>query len=89
MITGNYLVLDSGAVLKRLASPSVYHTGTDSLYELDEEGFLLLQNCAVSGVPEDSIKDRGFLDFCIEEGILRPSDTPAPRSLRLRPAPVQ
>lgn len=85
-----YLILHEKAVLRHLERPSVYQTASDSLYEMDEEGFQFLEACAgeAGGMPEAAAEDREFVDFCIDENILRLSDRPEPRALRLRPAPV-
>jgi radical SAM protein with 4Fe4S-binding SPASM domain len=58
------------AVLKWLETPSVYHMGTDELYELDEVSFDFLKKCT----PEDgcSDADREFIDYCVQENILSP-----------------
>jgi radical SAM protein with 4Fe4S-binding SPASM domain len=56
------------AVLKWLENPSVYHTGTDELYELDEVSFDFLKKC--SSEEGCNSEDMAFIDYCLQEGIL-------------------
>jgi MoaA/NifB/PqqE/SkfB family radical SAM enzyme len=60
--------LTDRCVLRRLEIPSVYNIEADELYELDEEAFEFLKNCASpDGCPSG---DATFIDSCIQEGIL-------------------
>ncbi len=61
-----YLAKD--AVLKLLETPAVYNLRSDELYELDDEGFALLEACSGrdGGIAERS----DFIDFCLAEDLL-------------------
>jgi radical SAM protein with 4Fe4S-binding SPASM domain len=74
------------AVLKWLETPSIYQIAKDELYELDTESFRFLKNCAC---PDGcSSKDSGFIDFCVDEGLLTTEATTVKRpSLEQSPAP--
>jgi MoaA/NifB/PqqE/SkfB family radical SAM enzyme len=55
-------------VLRFLERPSVYLISTDALYELDDEAFGFLRECAS---PEGGTSgDKEFIRYCLEEGIL-------------------
>lgn len=54
--------------LKFLEFPSVYNISSDEIYELDEQAFDLLKNCASKSGCEVESKD--FLEYCLSEGIL-------------------
>jgi hypothetical protein len=60
--------LSRESVLKRLETPSVYNIKKDDLYELDEESFEFLQNCAA--VTGCEAAEDGFVGYCLKEGIL-------------------
>ncbi len=60
--------LSRESVLKRLETPSVYNIKKDDLYELDEESFEFLQNCAA--VRGCEAADNSFVGYCLKEGIL-------------------
>ncbi len=64
--------LTRDAVIKWLETPSIYHIEKDDLYELDNESFEFLQNCASeNGCNVESASDRSeFIDYCLKEGIL-------------------
>ena len=56
------------AVLKWLETPSIYQVAKDELYELDDDSFRFLKNCATE--QGCSSKDGAFIDYCLEEGLL-------------------
>ncbi len=56
------------AVLKWLETPSIYQIANDELYELDNDSFRFLKDCAgEQGCPS---RDSAFTDYCVEEGLL-------------------
>jgi len=76
--------LTKGAVLKWLETPSVYQMESDDLYELDEDSFSFLRECA---------SDRGcgagkneFTEYCLAEGVLT-TDKISKRHPPLRKSP--
>lgn len=60
--------LSRRAVLKWLEVPTVYHIAKDELYELDDDSFRFMKNCAMDD--GCSSKDGAFIDYCMEEGLL-------------------
>src|SRR4030043_894605 len=67
--------LTRDTVIKRLETPSIYHIEKDDLYELDNESFEFLQNCASQESSEFGVRSlkkalRAFIDYCLKEGIL-------------------
>ena len=66
--------------MKWLETPSVYHIKKDELYELDAESFDFLKTCSSEkGCPPEVSEEfegseiSGFIDYCVEEGILTSS----------------
>ncbi|MGD0886050.1 MAG: radical SAM protein [Thermodesulfovibrionales bacterium] len=60
--------LQEKAVLKWIDEPSVYHTGRDDLYDLDDESFAFLKQCAS---PQGALHERNeFIEYCLKEHIL-------------------
>ncbi len=55
-------------VLKWIETPSVYQLAKDELYELDNDSFRFLKDCAAEG--GCSSKDNALIDYCVEEGLL-------------------
>lgn len=56
------------AVLKLIETPSVYHSGTDELYELDEDSFSFLKKA--SSENGASSEENEFIRYCLDEHIL-------------------
>jgi radical SAM protein with 4Fe4S-binding SPASM domain len=65
--TMNYY-LTRRAVLKWLESPAIYHLAKDELYELDNDSFSFMKNCASNNGCVS--KDSAFIDYCVGEGLL-------------------
>ncbi len=65
-----YLRLAPRVALKNLEQPYLYHIDHDELYELDEGGRDFLLRCDGSATGRDLAPDAGFVDFCLEEGLL-------------------
>jgi radical SAM protein with 4Fe4S-binding SPASM domain len=72
-----FLLLSPEVVLKRLESLFIYHLAHDELYEIDESGAAFLLRCNGTKTGLALSPDPEFADYCIEEGILHVSDTPA------------
>lgn len=63
--------LAGDAVLKWIEVPSVYQIAKDELYELDDDSFEFLKNCASdNGCNGCNVEDSEFIDYCLKEGIL-------------------
>ena len=76
--------LSRRAVLKWLEIPSVYQIAKDELYELDNDSFRFLKNCAAKD--GCSSKDGAFIDYCMDEGLLTTEKAVVPRPI-LKQAP--
>jgi radical SAM protein with 4Fe4S-binding SPASM domain len=76
--------LSRQASLKWLETPSVYQIARDELYELDQDSFRFLSSCATGD--GCCSKDTGFVDYCIDEGILT-REPAAVRRPELKPSP--
>lgn len=66
-VSMNYY-LTRNAALKWLEVPMIYNLKNDELYELDHDSFEFLKKCASE--QGCGTKDGGFIDYCLEEGIL-------------------
>jgi radical SAM protein with 4Fe4S-binding SPASM domain len=78
--------LSRRAALKWLEVPSVYQIAHDELYELDEQSFRFLKNCASH--EGCTSKDNAFTDYCMEEGLLTTEKVSARRPpLKQSPEP--
>jgi radical SAM protein with 4Fe4S-binding SPASM domain len=74
--------------LKALESPSVYDIRADELYELDEEGFAFLRECAGPDGCDPCKAEESFAAYALSEGLLtgRPVNKKRPL-LSAAPAP--
>jgi len=63
----NYYITKE-STLKWLEVPTVYQIKTDELYELDNDSFEFFKKCASE--TGCASKDGGFIDYCLEEGIV-------------------
>jgi radical SAM protein with 4Fe4S-binding SPASM domain len=81
------LFLASHCHLKRLEKPCVYDIRSDELYELDEEAFEFLLDCASHNGCEADPAENEFVDYCLSEGLLV-SDDPGTRRPPLEDPPV-
>jgi len=85
----SYLVLPEGVVLRQLETPVVYDCRTDTLYEIDEEAFRFLHECAEKGVSQGEPRDTEFVGYCLEEGLLQEqAEQPPKRRVDIRKAPL-
>ena len=82
------LVLTPPSFLKHLEERYLFNIETDELYEINLDAYqFLLRLCRGESlsVPEG---DREFIQFCLDEGLITFSDTPAPKKVFLEPSPV-
>lgn len=63
-----HFFLTRQAVLKWLERPYVYHVARDELFELDNESFRFLRECA--GDEGCAARDSAFVEYCMDEGLL-------------------
>ena len=63
----NYF-LTKETVIKWLEIPSIYQIKTDELYELDDDSFKFLKECASEDGGHST--DKKFIEYCLREGLL-------------------
>jgi radical SAM protein with 4Fe4S-binding SPASM domain len=78
-----FVFLAPEVVLKRLEAPHVYHLTPDELYEVNDQALDFLRACDGSRRLADLGPDPEFLDFCLNEGLLRLTDEPRPTPVHL------
>ncbi len=83
-----YLRLNPRAALKNLERPYLYQIEHDELYELDEGGRDFLLRCDGTATGRDLDPDEGFVEFCLEEGLLDTLTRPEPVPNRVGTAPA-
>ena len=71
------LRLSDDASLKHLEEYYLYNKSTDELYEIDEKACDFLRSCDGSNVHIIPDEDFEFIDFCLEEGIVKELNSPA------------
>ncbi len=79
----NYHLAD-GFVLKWLETPAVYDIRGDELYELDDEAFEFLRECASPEGGRNGAGREEFLDYCLSGGILAPESVPVKSPLLMQ-----
>ena len=72
-----WLRLHPRVSLKYLEQPSLYHCGSDELYELDESALAFLVKCDGSRRGEELTTDAAFVTYCLDEGLLEAGSSPA------------
>ncbi len=82
-----YLRLSPRAALKNLEQPFLYHIEHDELYELDKGGLDFLMRCDGSARGRDLDPDAGFVEYCLEEGLLEALPKPEPVAIPVGNAP--
>jgi len=60
--------LSGKTALKWLEIPSAYQIQRDELYELDQDSFLFLRQCASANGCES--RESAFMDYCLDEGLV-------------------
>ena len=82
------LVLTPPSVLKHLEEPYLFSIETDELYELNFDAYQFLLRLCRGENPPVPEGDREFIQFCLDEGLITFSATPAPKKVFLEPSPV-
>ena len=67
----SFLAISDTCVLKELEQPCIYNVATDELYEVNAEAFEFLKLCDGSRKLSDLHCESDFLNYCLQEGILR------------------
>jgi len=74
--------------LKRLEDPYLYDIENDELYELGEEAYQFLLKCSQGERVTVRKEDEEFIQYCLSEKLIAPSETPVKRNAILRPSPI-
>ena len=84
----NFFRIAPHCFLKRLEEPCLYDIENDELYELGEEAYQFLLKCS-QGEPVNLRKeDEAFVQYCLSENLIAPSETPMKRDGVPHPSPI-
>jgi len=83
-----YLTLSSHCTLKELEEPYLYDIENDELYELSRDAFEFLIKCARGESYEIKKEDESFIQYCLSENLIKLSDSPLIRDLKINPSPI-
>jgi len=83
-----FYALGPQCVLKRLEEPCLYDLQNDELYELSDDAYQFLLKCARGESPPIRPEDEAFIQFCLSEGLIVPSEAPVPRKVLSNPSPI-
>ncbi|MBI5871015.1 MAG: radical SAM protein [Actinobacteria bacterium] len=87
-MAGGLLQLTPDCSPKLLEEPCVYNRATDDLYILNTEAVEFLAECARGAEPPVGEEAAEFVEFCLDEQILRPATEPSDRVLHLNQSPL-
>lgn len=79
----SYPRLKAGVHLKQLEDPCLYDTLSDDLYRLSPEAMSFLSRCDGSRDLDELRPEKGFLDYCLQEGLLELLPLPEPSTVRV------
>ena len=74
--------------LKRLEEPYLYDIENDELYELGEEAYQFLLKCSQGERVSVRKEDEEFIQYCLSENLIAPSETPVKRDGIPHPSPI-
>jgi radical SAM protein with 4Fe4S-binding SPASM domain len=74
--------------LKRLEEPYLYDIENDELYELGEEAYQFLLKCSQGERVSVRKEDEEFIQYCLSENLIVPSETPVKRNGISHPSPI-
>jgi radical SAM protein with 4Fe4S-binding SPASM domain len=74
--------------LKRLEEPYLYDIDNDELYELGEEAYQFLLKCSQGERVSVKKEDEEFIQYCLSENLIAPSETPVKRNGIPHPSPI-
>lgn len=84
----SFLRLHPQVSLQRLEQPSLYHCGSDELYELDESALNFLARCDGMRRGRELTTDMAFVTACLDEGLLEALPHPAPTPIVVTGGPT-
>ena len=74
--------------LKRLEEPYLYDIENDELYELGEEAYQFLLKCSQGERVSARKEDEEFIQYCLSENLIAPSETPVKKNRIPHPSPI-
>lgn len=83
-----FFVIASHCSLKRLEEPCLYDIENDELYELSEEAYQFLLKCAQGERVRVREEDKAFIEYCLEEKLISPSDASIKTGEIPNPSPI-
>jgi len=83
-----FFVIASHCSLKRLEEPYLYDIENDELYELGEEAYQFLLKCSRAERVSVRKEDEEFIQYCLSENLIAPSDAPVKTGEIPHPSPV-
>ena len=83
-----FFAIASHCSLKRLEEPYLYDIENDELYELGEEAYQFLLKCSQGERVSVRKEDKEFIQYCLSENLVFPSETPVKRNNFLNPSPI-
>ncbi len=83
-----YFILSPHSTLKHLEEPYLYDIERDELYELSWDAFQFFIRCARGETPEFKKEDEPFIEYCLSENLIKTSEVPVKRELKIRPSPI-
>jgi radical SAM protein with 4Fe4S-binding SPASM domain len=83
-----FFTLCPACTLKHLEEPYLYDIERDELYELSWDAFQFLIRCVHGETPEFKKEDEPFIEYCLSENLIKPSEVPVKRELKIRPSPI-
>ncbi len=82
-----YISISPNCTLKELEEPYLYDIENDELYELSRDAFEFLIRCSRGEPPEIRMEDEAFIQYCLSENLIKLSDSPMIRDLKVYPSP--
>ncbi len=84
----SYFTLSPQCTLKALEKPYLYDIENDELYELNKDAFEFLIKCSQGESPEVREEDDSFIQYCLNENLIKISQYPSIRDLNIHQSPI-
>ncbi len=88
LFQNKFFTLAPHCSLKRLEEPYLYDIENDELYELGEEAYQFLLKCSQGESVSIKKEDEEFIQYCLSENLIAPSETPVKRNGIPHPSPI-
>ena len=83
-----FIHLASHCVLKSLEEAYLYDIENDDLYELSSDAFQFLLRCSQGESPPIRKEDEEFIQYCLSQDLIAPSEIPMQRKTFSNPSPI-